>query len=167
MKRGIVVLVVILTALASLGAGVGAWALARDRGEQQPEISVFSHGQLTRVGPYRYCNVLDLNDCQSPGTVGELPVTARNPVQLAVPAAIARAPWLLLEVYEDGVVSTVFPPNTRLAVTIPTVDAHRGRLDGVAVQLLTVVVFPDGELGPAPHAEWSVATVWPDSAPAG
>ena len=162
MRRGVVVLVAVITVLASLGAGVGAWALVGGRGSQPPEISVFSHGHLTRVGPYRYCKVLDLTDCQNPGTVGELAVTARNPVQLAVPAAIGRAPWLLLEVYEDGEATTVFRPGTRQAVTVPTVDPHRGRLTGLAVQLLTVVAFPDGELGRAPHAEWSVAMVWPD-----
>ncbi|MGH3559664.1 MAG: DUF2771 family protein, partial [Mycobacterium sp.] len=79
--------------LASAAAGIGAWALAREHGPRRPEISAYSHGHLTRVGPYFYCNVLDLGDCQTPRAQGELPVNARDPVQLSVPMAIGRAPW--------------------------------------------------------------------------
>jgi hypothetical protein len=80
-----------------------------------------------------------------------------------VPTEIGKAPWRLLRVYEDLIDTTVsvFRPNTRLAVTIPTVDSHRGRLTGVVVQLLTLVVDPAGELADVPHAEWSIRTVWP------
>ena len=83
-------------------------------------------------------------------------------VQLSVPAAIGGAPWRLLRVYEDpaDTTTTVFRPNTRLAVTIPTVDPQRGRLTGVVVQLLTLVVDESGELRDVPHAEWSVRTAW-------
>lgn len=161
MKRNLAILVAVVTVLASAATGVGAWLLARDRGPQQPQISVFSNRNLVRVGPYFSCNVLDLNDCQTPQNQGELPVTGRHPVQLAVPTAVSRAPWRLLQVYEDGDTATAFRPDTRRAVTIPTVDPQLGRLTGVAVQLLTVVVFPDGELGSAPHAEWSVRMAWP------
>jgi hypothetical protein len=61
-------------------------------------------------------------------------------------------------VYEDPAKTTtsVFRPNSRLAVTIPTVDPQRGRLTGIVVQLLTLVVDPTGELRDTPHAEWSV-----------
>ena len=34
----------------------------------------------------------------------------------------------------------MFRPGTRLAVTIPSVDPQRGRLTGIVVQLLTLVV---------------------------
>jgi hypothetical protein len=83
-------------------------------------------------------------------------------VQLSVPGAIGRAPWRLLQVYEDpaNTTTTYFRPGTRLAVTIPTVDAQRGRLTGIAVQLLTLVRDAAGELQDVPHAEWSVRTVW-------
>ena len=54
-----------------------------------------------------------------------------------------------------------FRPDTKLAVTIPTVDPHRGRLTGIAVQLPTLVRDENGNEFPWPHAEWSVATVWP------
>jgi hypothetical protein len=140
------------------GAGVGAWLLVRPSGPQLPEISAFSHRHLTRVGPYLYCSVLNLNDCQTPHTQGELPATDRYPVQLSVPEAISRAPWRLLQVYDDptNTASTVFRPGSQLAVTIATVDPHRGRLTGIVVQLLTLVVDPSGELREAPHAEWSV-----------
>jgi hypothetical protein len=114
------------------------------------------------VGPYLYCNVLDIGDCQTPQAQGMLPVNARDPVQLSVPTAIGRAPWRLLRVYEDPANTTtaVFRPNSRLAVTIPTVDPERGRLTGIVVQLMTLVLDPAGELRGAPHAEWSVHTVW-------
>jgi hypothetical protein len=151
-----------LVVLASAAAGFGAWWLVRGHGPGHPEISAYSHGHLTRVGPYLYCNVLDLTNCQTPQAQGELPVTARDPVQLSVPTAIGRAPWRLLQVYEDpaNTTVTVFRPHTRLAVTIATVDPQRGRLTGIVVQLMTLVVDPAGELQDLPHAEWSVHTVW-------
>ena len=79
-------------------------------------------------------------------------------MQLSVPEAISRAPWRLLQVYEDptNTTSTLFRPNSRLAVTLPTVDPQRGQLTGIVVQLLTLVVDPSGELRDVPHAEWSV-----------
>ena len=97
MKRGVVALVAALVTLASVGAGVGAWLLVRPSGPQRPEISAYSHGHLIRVGPYQYCNVLNLDDCQTPQAQGELAVSARYPVQLSVPEAISRAPWRLLQ----------------------------------------------------------------------
>ena len=157
-----IALLAVLVLLACTAAGVGAWALARGRSPQHPEISAYSHGQLTRVVPYRYCNVLDLNDCQNPQAQGELKVNARDPVQLSVPPAIGRAPWWLLRVYEDAVnpTTTFYRPGSRLAVTIPTVDPTRGRLTGIAIQLMTVVVDQAGQYHGVPHAEWSVRTVW-------
>jgi Protein of unknown function (DUF2771) len=144
-------------------AAVAVWLVGRDRAPRRPEISAYSHRHLTRVGPYRYCNVLNLNDCQEPQTQGELPVDAHDPVQLSVPTEIGRAPWRLLRVYEDprNTSAEVFRPDTRLAVTIPTVDPQRGRLTGVVVQLLTLVLDQSGEIIDVPHAEWSVRTVWP------
>lgn len=144
--------------LACVGVGAGTWLVVRPSGPPRPEISVYSHGHLTRVGPYMYCNVLNLNDCQQPQAQGVLPVGRKYPVQLSVPEAISRAPWRLLQVYEDPThtTSTMFRPGTRLAVTLPPVDPHRGRLTGIAVQLLTLVVDTSGELREAPHAEWSV-----------
>lgn len=158
MKRGVALLIAGLMTLLCVGAGVGTWLLVRPPGPQRPEISAYSHGHLTRVGPYLYCNVLNLDDCQTPQTQGELPVSERYPVQLSVPDAIYRAPWRLLQVYEDpaNATSTIFRPSTRFAVTIPSVDPHRGRLTGIVVQLLTLVVDPAGELRDVPHAEWSV-----------
>ena len=158
MKRGVAVLLAALVTLLAVGAGLGAWRLVRQPGPRPPEISAYSHGHLTRVGPYLYCNVLNLDDCQTPQTQGELPFNEHYPVQLSVPEAISRAPWRLLQVYEDpaNTATTMFRPDTRLAVTIPTVDPQRGRLTGIVVQLLTLVVDPSGELRDAPHAEWSV-----------
>jgi hypothetical protein len=161
-KRGVTVLVVALVMLLSAGAGIATWLLVRQPGPQWPEISAYSHRHLTRVGPYMYCNVLDLNDCQTPQTQGELPVSERYPVQLSVPKAISRAPWRLLQVYEDpaNTTATIFRPDTRMAVTIPPVDRQRGRLTGIVVQLLTLVLDPSGELRDAPHAEWSVRVIF-------
>jgi hypothetical protein len=158
----VVSVLAVVVVLASTAAGVGAWFLAREHGPQRPEISAYSHGHLTRVGPYLYCKVLDLNDCETPQAQGQLPVNARDPVQLSVPTAIGRAPWRLLRVYEDpaNTTTTVFRPNTRLAVTISTVDPQRGRLTGIVVQLMTLVVDTAGELRDVPHAEWSVRTLW-------
>ena len=161
-KPGMAALLAVLVVLACAAAGVGAWAFAHGRSPLHPEISAYTHGQLTRVGPYRYCNVLDLNDCQNPQAQGELRVNARDPVQLSVPPAIGRAPWWLLRVYEDAFnpTTTFYPPGSRLAVTIPTVDPKLGRLTGVAIQLMTIVVDQSGGLHGVPHAEWSVRTVW-------
>jgi hypothetical protein len=161
-KRRVLALVAVLVVMASAAAGVGAWLLTRGHGPPRPEISAYSHGHLTRVGPYLYCNVLDLTDCETPHAQGELHVNSRDPVQLSVPTEIGRAPWRLLRVYEDpaNTTTTVFRPGTRLAVTIPTVDPQRGRLTGIAVQLMTLVIDPAGELHDVPHAEWSVRTVF-------
>lgn len=163
MRRGVVALVAAVVAVACLAGGVGAWLLVRPTGPQRPQISAYSHGHLTRVGPYQYCDVLNLNDCQTPQTQGELPFNERYPVQLSVPEAISRAPWRLLQLYEDpaNTAETIFRPGTRLAVTIPSVDPQRGRLAGIVVQLLTLVVEagkPNDAptVRPYPHAEWSV-----------
>jgi Protein of unknown function (DUF2771) len=161
-KRGVAVLLAAVVTLLAAGAGVGAWLLVRQPGPRPPEISAYSHRHLIRVGPYLYCNVLNLDDCQQPQTEGELPVSEHYPVQLSVPEAISRAPWRLLQVYEDPAnsTSTMFRPGTRLAVTIPSVDPQRGRLTGIVVQLLTLVVDPSGELRDVPHAEWSVRLIF-------
>lgn len=159
MKPRAVALLAIIVVLAA-AAGIGTWLLMRRSGPQLPTISAYSNGHLTRVGPYMYCNVLNLDDCQSPQTQGELRVSERLPVQLSVPEAISRAPWRLLRIYEDptNTTTTLFRPDTRLALTIPTVDPQRGKLTGVVVQLLTLVV-DNGELREAPHAEWSIRLV--------
>jgi hypothetical protein len=161
--KRVVAALAVVAGLATAATAVLIWQLTRDHTPELPTISAYSHGHLTRVGPYRYCDVLDLNACQAPGVQGELPVNERDPVQLSVPRAIARAPWRLLRVYEDPIDTTVsvFRPDTRLAVTIPTVDPQRGRLTGIAVQLLTLVQDETGEVFDVPHAEWSVRTVWP------
>ena len=147
--------------LASGGAGVAAWALARHSAPEHPQISAFTHGQLTRVGPYMYCNVLNLDQCETPRTQGELVVNHKDKVQLSVPSDIGAAPWRLILAYEDPDKDSIlaFTPGSTLAVTIPTVDPRLGKLNGFAVLLPTLVRI-DGEEVPAPHAEWSVRTVW-------
>ena len=95
MKRVVAVLVTVAL-LSMVGAGVLVWRLTRDRSPELPEISAFSHGHLTRVGPYRFCQVFNPTDCVVPASQGELPVTGRHPVQLSIPESIARAPWVLL-----------------------------------------------------------------------
>jgi hypothetical protein len=160
-KRAVAVLaaVVVLTTAATAAL---VWRATRDHGPELPQVSAYSRGELTRVGPFQYCQVLDLNACEQAGTQGLLRVNDRDPVQLSVPAAIAKAPWRLLQVYENPVDTTVsvFPRDSRLAVTIPTVDPQRGRLTGIAVQLLTLVQDETGEVFDVPHAEWSIRTQW-------
>ena len=158
MKRVLSALAVVVV-VACAATGVLIWRLTRDPASKYPEISAYSHGQLVRVGPYRYCAVLDPTDCEVFEEQGELPVTERGAVQLSVPPAIARAPWVLLRQYEDSDVIEEFRPDSRLAVTIATMDPRRGKLTGLAVQLPTLIRV-DGNEVPAPHAEWSVRTVW-------
>lgn len=157
-NRGTATLLAVVVVVLAAAAGIGAWLLVRKPGPRPPEISAYSHGHVIRVGPYQYCNALNLDDCQTPQTQGALPASARYPVQLSVPEAISRAPWRLMQVYADptNTTSKIFRPNSRLAVTIPTVDPQRGQLTGIVVQLLTLVVDPSGELRDVPHAEWSV-----------
>jgi hypothetical protein len=158
-KRVVAVLAAVAL-VASTGTGVLVWRLSRDHTPQPPEISAYSQGHLARVGPFRFCEVLNPTDCVVSGEQGELPVTGRHPIQLSVPSAISQAPWVLLRAYEDADLIEEFRPDTRLAVTIPTVDAQRGRLVGIAVQLPTLVRDETGDEFPVPHAEWSVRTVW-------
>lgn len=161
MKRGIAALVAIVV-LASAGTGVLLWQLSKNRGHDFPEISAYSRGHTVRVGPYQYCPVLDLNNCETPQTTGDLEVDSRNPVQLSVPPAIAKAPWLLLRTYEDADAPVVqeFRPDTTLAVTIPSYDARFGKLTGIVVQLPTLVRDEAGNEFPLPHAEWAVRAGW-------
>lgn len=161
MKKGLAVLAAVAL-VASLLTAVLVWRLSRDPRPEHPEISAYTHGQLVRVGPYRYCEVFNPTICEVPKTIGELTVTSRNPVQLSVPIAISRAPWVLLRAYEgpeDSVVEK-FAPNTTRAVTIPTVDPRLGRLTGIAVELPTLVRDEQNNEFLVPHAEWSVSTVW-------
>jgi hypothetical protein len=163
-KRAVAVLAVIVV-VASIGTGVLVWRLSQNPPPEHPEISAYTDGQLITVGPYRYCDVLDLNNCEIPETMGELVVDGRHPVQLSVPPEIARAPWQLGRAYEDSDVVDEFRPDSRLAVTIPTVDPHRGKLTGIVVQLPTLVRDEEGNEFPLSHAEWSIKTVWPQPAP--
>lgn len=148
--------------IASAGAGVGAWLLARDTGPDLPQISVYARGETLRVDPFLYCNVVDLNDCAAPGRQASLAVTEGAPVQLSVPTAISHAPWRLLTVYADDrdATASVFRPGSTLAVTIPTVDPLRGRVLGLVVQLMTLVRDQNGDVFDLPHAEWSVRLDW-------
>ena len=161
MKKVLAVLAAVVV-VACVATGVLIWRLTRDPAPEHPEISAYTHGQLVRVGPYRYCDVFEITKCDFPETIGELVVTSRDPVQLSVPPSIARAPCVLLRAYEGSGDSVVeeFRPDTTLAVTIPTVDPRRGRLTGIAVQLPTLVRDEQNNEFPWPHAEWSVRTVW-------
>lgn len=151
-------ILITLVVLASAGAGVAAYRWARGSVERLPQISAYSRGTTTRVGPYFFCNVVNLDDCARGGEQGALLVNDRDPVQLSVPESIARAPWRLLKVYEDerDTTATAYRPGTRLAVTIPTVDPRRGRMVGIVVQLMTLVRDQNGTEFQLPHAEWSV-----------
>lgn len=151
-----------LTVAIAVAAGVGAFALAREPGPNLPQISAYSRGETVRVGPFIYCNVTNLDDCQRSESLSALAVTERDPVQLSVPTAISRAPWRLITVYDDERNTTiaVFRPDTRLAVTIPTIDPERGRVVGIVVQLMTLVQDQDGTVFDLPHAEWSVRLTW-------
>ena len=162
MKRVAIVLACV-TLAAVLVTGALVWQLRRTPVPKHPEISAYTREQLVRVGPYRYCDVFVITECDIPKTVGTLEVSWRNPIQLSVPPAIARAPWVLIRAYDGGGEPAVseFRPNSTLAVTIPTVDARRGRLTGFAVQLPTLVRDAQNNEFPWPHAEWSIATVWP------
>ena len=158
--RRVVAVLAAVALLSATATGVLVWRMSRDEAPQLPQISAYSSGHLARVGPYRFCHVFDPTDCIVPADSGELPVNSRQPVQLSVPTAISRAPWVLLRSYENDDLVDFIAPGTRLAVTIPTVDATRGRLTGVVVQLPTWVRDEAGNEFPVPHAEWSVQTVW-------
>ncbi|MEO8815838.1 MAG: DUF2771 domain-containing protein [Mycobacterium sp.] len=162
MKRATAVLVAVLVVLAAIGAGAGTWRLVRDSGPRQPQISAYTNGHVIRAGPYLYCDVLDLNACEVPQEQGELAVNRDHPIQLSVDSVIGHAPWRLLRVYRDpdDTTTTLYRPNSTMAVTIPTTDPHRGPLQGIVVQLLTLVVDVSGQLFEVPHAEWSVQMMW-------
>lgn len=162
MKRVIAILAAVAV-LSTTATGILVWQLALAPRQAHPEISAYTRGQLVHVGPYRFCEPRDLNSCEFPETTGELTLSARDQVQLSVPPAIARAPWVLLLSYEEpnGPPPLQFTRNSTLAVTIPTVDPRYGKLTGFAVQLPTWVRDEQGNEFPLPHAEWAVRTVWP------
>jgi hypothetical protein len=72
-KRVLAALAVVVV-VAAVVTGLLIWRLAQDPPPEHPEISAYSHGQLVRVGPYRYCEVLNPTDCETPKTDGELTV---------------------------------------------------------------------------------------------
>ena len=154
MKRQMAWITAVLVVLAAVGAGVGAWALTRQQGAQLPQISVYSRGTTVRV--------VNLDDCVEGGAQGEIAVNAKYPVQLSVPAAISRAPWRLLRIYQDerDTTTTAYRPGSQLAVTVPTVDPQRGRVVGMVIQLMTLVKDQNEDLHDLPHAEWSVRLSW-------
>lgn len=158
MKRRVGWILAALILLAAAGAGFGAYRWTHDSVSRLPEISAYSLRHTARVGPYYFCNVVNLEDCEKDGTQGVLRVNDREPVQLSVPSSIGRAPWRLLKVYEDerNTTTSSFRPGSRLAVTIPTVDDQRGKVVGIVVQLMTLVRDQSGEVFDLPHAEWSV-----------
>ncbi|HKH50270.1 MAG TPA: DUF2771 family protein, partial [Mycobacterium sp.] len=84
MKRVLGALAVVVV-VASVLTGVLIWRLAQHPPPEHPEISAYSDGQLVRLGPYRYCEVLNPTDCETPRTAGEITVDPRHPVQLSVP----------------------------------------------------------------------------------
>jgi hypothetical protein len=159
-KRGLAALAVVVV-IAVAATAVLIWQQTRHHAPEFPEISAFSNGELARVGPYRFCQVLNPTDCVVTGEQGELRAEERHPVQLSVPPAISKAPWVLLRAYEGGEATDEFRPHSRLAVTIPTVDPHRGKLTGMAVMLPTLIRDEAGNEIPFPHAEWTVRLVWP------
>ncbi len=162
MKRPLAAIIAALVVLAAAGGGVGAWLLTRGHGSGLPQISAYSRGTTVRVDPYLYCSVVDLNDCAESAAQGQISVIEKYPVQLSVPSSISRGPWRLLRVYSDerDTTTTSYRPDTRLAVTVPTVDPQRGRVVGLVVQLMTLVQDQNGELFDLPHAEWSVQLEW-------
>jgi hypothetical protein len=141
---------------------VGIWLLVRCQPKALPEISAYSSGYLTRVGPYTYCQVLDLNDCVAPETIGVLPVKGRSGVQLSVDDSIGRGLWSVLRLYDNPNDNgeDKFRPGT-LAATISTVGPAGGRLDQLEIHLWTRARTPSGEDLFIAHAVWSVRTVWP------
>lgn len=159
--RGVPAVLAAVVVLAAAIAGVATWRIVRTQ-STFPQISVYSSGHTERVGPYLYCNVVNLNDCAAGGAQGTLAVGEAHPVQLSVPSAVSHAPWRLITAYADerDATTAVFRPDTRYAVTIPTVDPQRGRVVGVVVQLMTLVQDQKGELHDVPHAEWSVKLDW-------
>lgn len=161
MKRVIAILGAVAL-VAGVATAVLVWQLRDPDATEYPEISAYSQGQLARVGPYRYCEVFDLNKCETPQTTGQLKLNTRDAVQLSVPQSISMAPWVLLLAYEeqDGPPPQEFRPGSTLAVTIPSVDPKFGKLTGLAVQLPTLVRDESGNEFPLPHAEWSVRMVW-------
>ena len=73
MKRVLAVLAAVVV-VASAATGVLIWRLSQHPPPKHPEISAYADGQLVRIGPYSYCDVVNLNDCETPQTVGELAV---------------------------------------------------------------------------------------------
>jgi hypothetical protein len=161
-KRTTAVVVAVLTVGTAALAGFGTWWFTRGEEPPPPQISAYSNGHLTHIGPYMYCNARDLYECLPISTTGELAADARHPIQLGVGDAVGRAPWWLLRIYDNPKYDTdqMYQPGT-LTVTIPTVDPERGRLRRMEVQLLTWGIDMDtGEEFPIPHAVWAVDLAW-------
>ncbi|MGK2881377.1 MAG: DUF2771 domain-containing protein [Mycobacterium sp.] len=163
MKRVVAAIIAAAIVLSCAGAGVTVWLLTRNAGPYFPQISAYTHGELTRVGPYSFCAVANPTDCINPQTQGELRVVPDEPVQLSLDEQIGGSVWGLRLYYEDPRFdkdTEIMRPGT-VAATIPSTDPERGRLTGITVQLPIVVMTPEGQEFRV-RAEWSVRTVWED-----
>lgn len=165
MRTKLAALVAVLVLTAAGMAGFIAWQV-RGYEKERPQVSVYTHGTLLHVSPYRFCDVA-LTKCDPKGQTAELRVNAVDRVQLSIPKEIASSPWELVRVYVSPTPEgpqihrgTLYRGGNWLAVTVPTVDPSGLRLAGLEIQLPTAGINQHGEEEFRVRAAWSIATVW-------
>lgn len=126
-----------------------------------PTITAFADGETVEVEPYLYCPV-DAPLCESQGVSSLVPVSEGHPLQLSLPTEITSAPWIVAAVYagDDIVeVDTLYPPDEKLALTVPPIDADGRELLGVEIRLPSGIIDVDTQQEEIiSHAIWSIAT---------
>lgn len=149
----------VLALVAVVGLGAVLYLTLRDRGQHQPTVSAFAHGETVDVKPLEYCSVT-LEDCTQ-GAIARLDVPGTEPLQLSLPHDISSAPWRLVMVFAgpDGTLvpkERYFAADETRAVTVQSDADPKLRLNGVEIQLPSAVVDQNGL--PQAHAIWSIKT---------
>ncbi|MGX7825523.1 DUF2771 family protein [Actinokineospora sp. 24-640] len=145
---------VIAAALAAVGCGA----------PPPPEVTFYADGNAVAAAPQILCDLASLTCAQDEDAVVTLSMRRGMPVQISVPAALAREPWGVVFSYLDGDgkrvdgSSRIFVPTAekRHAYTLE-LPTPQDRLLFAAVQRLAIV---QGET-PVPTGYWVLEATGP------
>lgn len=145
-----------------------ALAIAGCGAPHPPEVTFYADGTAVSAAPQILCDLAALTCEQDEDAVVTLSLRSGMPVQISVPAALAREPWGVVFSYLDGDgkrvdgSSRIFVPTDeeRFAYTLELPEPE-DRLVLAAVQRLAIV---QGET-PVPTGYWVLQATGPAPAP--
>ncbi len=134
-----------------------------------PSVTWFGNGSAADVGPKVFCELnssLAFDCSQVDGPTASLTLHDTDPVQINIPAEVARAPWWLVISYADDAASYRTPLDTTgktLSYTVVPTPGHQ--LKQIDLQVPTVTADTNGNPQWTPYQLW-VLSIEP-SAPTG